>query len=173
MKIPKLRRPYPSEIAAIEHGLVESIPFGLATLVLGAIIFSLSGCDTSTAATAPSVPDSVKVQLPPVANSHMEICAFGIPPEPSCASCVSEGPYSWGVDMRLSNGDTLYLPFDSAQCKEVGTFPDTTRFKIDGVWQKGTPIEMWMVVDGDLVPFRWKGHVNADSLRTVRWEDEN
>lgn len=145
--------------------------FVIACLIVGALAVGLVGCDSSTDPAVAAKVDSIVAAHPAPAAVRFEICATGLPPVPSCAACASEGPYTWGVDMILSTGDTVYTPYDSVQCKAVGAFPDTTRFRVDGVWQKGEPIEMWMVVAGDSVPFRWKGRVDADSLRTPNWED--
>jgi hypothetical protein len=170
MKPTRLRRPYPSEIAATTRQARAWFPLLFAFAILASLV--LFGCDATASTPATTAIDADTTQTVPTTSGHLlEVCAIGRPADPTCASC-SPDPFRWDIDIALSTDTTISLPLDTLQCRAIGRFPDTTRFEVEGFGGSGELVHRWFRLDGDSIPFRWDGRVNRDSILATSW-DEN
>lgn len=130
-------------------------------------ILALAACDQATNAPA---------NQPPVTSirSHSwSYCATGKPRFEQRGPNLEREPFSWNIDIIISNGDTIHLPTDTVKCREIGAFPDTTRFKFMAVGLSNwSDSKEWILMDGrDSMPRKWSSTFHPDSIRAVRWED--
>lgn len=170
MKITRLLRPYPSEIAATTRQARAWFPLLLALAILASL--ALLGCDATASSAPATATDENTAQIVPATSGHlMEVCAIGRPADPTCSTCRPE-PFRWDIDISLSTDTAISLPLDTVQCRSIGRFRDTTHFEVDGFGGTGEIVHRWLRLDGDSLPFRWDGRVNRDSLLATSW-DEN
>ncbi len=127
----------------------------------------LAACDTmpTEAPTTKQTTTAATISVAP-----WRVCATGLAPEPNCPRCP-KGTFEWGVEIRLSRGDTIDLRTDSARCRDLGAFPDTLRFQVLGIIRSGILDQIWFEANSDSIPLKWSGRWNADSLRALRWEE--